>query len=223
MKRLLSILFLVISLTTYSQKIINNIIFLDKVDKNDTIINYQNLTVCYDTLKKESHWSSYFICKSRLNGNIPRKSSFVLDPNLPKKISASLCSLKETNYDIGHLTPANDMSFSQKSMDECFYFTNVAPQYYSFNRSTWKSLENHVRELASQNDTILVMTGVIWSENKTTTCPEFSIPIPDKFWKIIYIKQINKFRYFLFPNQKCEKDFTLYEVDSKKLISEIYK
>lgn len=221
--RYLLILFCFLNINLFSQIISNNIILLDKVDKSDTIIKYQSLTVCYDTLKKESHWSSYFICKPRLNGNIPRKSSFTADPSLHKKISANLCSFKELNYDIGHLTPAKDMSFSQKSMDECFYFTNVAPQYYYFNRSTWKSLENYVRELSSQNDTILISTGVIWSLNKTTTCSEFSIPIPDKFWKIIYIKKLKKFRYFLFPNQKCEKDFLLYEVDNKKLMSEIYR
>jgi endonuclease G len=189
---------------------------IGKIDANDTIIKYQFMIVCYDKTQKESHWSSYFLCKNRLGGKLPRKSTFIPDPTM-KDVSAKLCSFKVHNYDIGHLTNANDMNFNQTAEDQCFYFQNVCPQWYQMNRGVFKQAENYVRKMAPTADSIFIVSGVIFGNIKTQTC--LPIPIPSYFWKIIRYNKVSY--YYLFPNTVCNNNFEKYQVTEQTLFNAI--
>lgn len=105
----------------------------------------------------------------------------------------------------GHLTAKTDFIFgSQQRLT--FYFVNAAPQWQTFNGGNWKTLEQNVRDYASnKNVSLVVYTGTYG----IATLPHAitganidlflyvdkngnsAIPVPQLYWKYVY-DPINK-------------------------------
>lgn len=145
---------------------------------------------------------------------IPRKDEFGPDPLLPsetniqKEYEAANKFQKEKGlkgFDRGHMSPAADNQCSitvngkivdaQKLQKECFYFTNMAPQYHSLNAGDWKRLEERTRELASTYDSVYVWCGSTGSQMVIS-----GLHIPVKCWKVIYIKKTKTYECYIFNN-----------------------
>lgn len=95
----------------------------------------------------------------------------------------------EDNYEIAN-----------QANSDTYYYTNAAPQQFSFNRGLWKELEDFVYNKAEEQDIKLsVFTGPIFKEND----PEYDIPdtyetatkkviqIPTDYWKLILLRNQN--------------------------------
>lgn len=145
---------------------------------------------------------------------IPRKDEFGPDPLLPKETDiqkeyeAANKFQKEKGlkgFDRGHMSPAADNQCpitingkvieAQKLQKECFYFTNMAPQYHSLNAGDWKRLEERTRLLASTHDSIYVWCGSTGSQFVIS-----NLHIPSKCWKVIYIKKTKTYECYIFNN-----------------------
>lgn len=149
------------------------------------------------------------VCKQ-----IPRKYNFGPDPLLPKETDiqkeyeVANKSQREKGlkvFDRGHMSPAADnqcplvINGKQISAEilqkECFYFTNMAPQYHSLNAGDWKKLEERTRELTAIHDSIYVWCGSVGTQ---TVIADLHIPV--KCWKIIYIKKLKVYECYIFNN-----------------------
>jgi len=76
------------------------------------------------------------------------RSSFAEDESEPPAFRALLSDYRGSGLDRGHLTPAADVKFSQRAMDETFLLSNVSPQVgKGFNRDYWARLEQFSRSL----------------------------------------------------------------------------
>jgi endonuclease G len=97
--------------------------------------------------------------------------------------------------DRGHMCPAADNQCDQTLLDECFYFSNIAPQYHSLNAGDWKKLEIMTRELTMTNDSVFIWCGSVGSSKKVN-----GLAIPTKCWKVIYVVKTNAYYAYIFLN-----------------------
>jgi endonuclease G len=117
---------------------------------------------------------------------------------LDKKLSIGPSEYNKSGFDKGHMSPAEDMAYSSESMLECFYMTNMCPQLPNFNRGIWKALENYVREIALEYDSICVITGPVLSKDMKTFGN--NIGIPKTYFKVIYIYKLHTAIAFYLDN-----------------------
>lgn len=124
-----------------------------------------------------------------------RKDKFKADPKISKYTSLSK-HYKNSGYDRGHMMPvADNLCQTKKVQEECFYFSNISPQHENLNRGDWKSLEIKTRDYSLEYDSIRVWSGNIGQIKKIG-----DVSVPKYCWKVIYIKQLNIKRGFIFEN-----------------------
>lgn len=146
---------------------------------------------------------------------IPRKDKFAPDPFLASETDLEN-DYKGSGLDRGHMAPAADNQCSKDiAMIECFYFSNMAPQYHRLNAGDWKVLEMYTRSMAAKEDSVKVWAGSIGSSKKIGR-----VSVPIKCWKVVYIKKTNEWHAYIFNNQD-EKQDGIY--NNKVEVSEIEK
>ncbi|TXG83747.1 MAG: DNA/RNA non-specific endonuclease [Spirochaetes bacterium] len=97
-------------------------------------------------------------------------------------------SYLRTGYDIGHLTPSHITSYDNVLNHSSFSLFNAAPQLAAFNRGKWAQLEGSVEDsIAKYKKDAVIITGVIYDNNKKKFMGDSRIPIPVSFYKILFI------------------------------------
>ena len=76
------------------------------------------------------------------------------------------------------------MNYSQVAMRECFYMSNMSPQEPGFNRGIWRELEEKVRQWALKNDSLIVITGPIFTQDMETIGKN-EVAVPIAFYKVV--------------------------------------
>jgi len=90
-----------------------------------------------------------------------------------------------TNWDRGHLTPANPMRFSEDALNNTFYCVNIAPQDSFVNQQPWRIVEVSV-ENKLKASTGMIMTGVCSADDaKDGPLTYRGWVIPACFWKLV--------------------------------------
>lgn len=116
---------------------------------------------------------------------------------------------KRSGYDQGHLCNASDENGSKvdeyNSFDQC----NIYPQRPNCNRLTWLALENYVRQLATQYDSVKVK--VYW-HGVAGYMGIDKVTIPQYCDKTIFYNGIKETYYM--PNRDTVKNhlFTYYKL-----------
>src|ERR1039457_5342159 len=148
MKKLILSILLVSSFISYSQK--------------ELIIQKQNYIIHYSIENKVPIYTQYYFTeKNRKKNQVAERSAgFKQDPLVPSDKQATNKDYARP-YDKGHLTPDDDMKFSTDAEKETMIFTNCAPQFWNFNEVLWRKIENYVRDLGEDYDTLNVITGII--------------------------------------------------------------
>jgi DNA/RNA endonuclease G (NUC1) len=145
------------------------------------IIKHDNYTILYDTIEKTPIWSEYILTKDKVKP--PKRGEFICDDSLPCNLQQGNKCYKAVNkglerpkysIDKGHLSPYEDLGA------ESMLFTNISFQNSYFNQHQWVELENYVRKLAIEDDSLIVRTGVIF---KDSVINGFKIPV--FYWKRI--------------------------------------
>ena len=114
-----------------------------------------------------------------------------------------------SGYDRGHLAPAADMVFSNLSMSESFFYSNISPQSAKFNRGGWKKLEMQIRDWGKSFE-IIVVTGGVLIEEGLKSIGENKVSIPRNYYKIVYAPEMQEMIGFVMPNQKIYNDLLSY-------------
>lgn len=98
-----------------------------------------------------------------------------------------------TGYDIGHLTPSHITSYDNELNHKSFSLFNAAPQVAAFNRGKWAQLEGDVEDLISKSkQDVVIITGVIYDPKNKKFMSNSRIPIPNSFFKVLFINGTTK-------------------------------
>ena len=177
------------------------------------IVEHSFYTLSYVEAHEQAEWVAYELSKDATGGAKGRSNDFRIDPNVTTG-SAELTDYKGSGYDRGHLAPAGDMKFGAKAMSESFFMSNMSPQVPGFNRGIWKSLEEHVRQWAVQNEHVYVITGPILSGESLGRIGGNEVTVPARYYKILldYTAPEVKAIAFVLPNEKGEQQLSAYNV-----------
>ena len=113
------------------------------VNAQDTVrIHHKEYTTVYSKSKKYPVLVEWYATKAKIGCPTPlaRKDQFAPDPQI-KDESDIAKDYVGSGTDRGHMSPAADnLCLGAAVQTECFYFTNMSPQYHSLNSGYWKTL-----------------------------------------------------------------------------------
>ena len=174
---------------------------LPAIRSNDVVLVYNGFVVNYNTKWLIPNWVAYELTAEEVAGEVPRARSFSMDLDY-KDRQAMREDYSNTGWDKGHMAPAGDMKWSQTSMYESFYLTNICPQNHDLNGKDWQTLEKHVRDWAVKYGKVWVVCGPYVYQNQFGTIGDRNVVVPDGFFKAV-LRQEGKNYYaiaFVFEN-----------------------
>jgi endonuclease G len=122
--------------------------------------------------------------------------NFYKEPNI--KTSDDL-DYKANIYDKGHGAPAATFSDNMENLKQTFSYLNSIMQDQYLNRGEWRLLEEQERKWDdTENLTVLIKTFFDTPVKKVAT----GAAIPSHMQKHIYFEKSNKWRCFVFLNQR---------------------
>ncbi len=197
---------------------------LPYVARNENVIIHKGYSFVYSQKHKQSKWVAYKLTRIQVqNSNVKRNNTFTRDPFV-RGIVATNSDYVKSGFDKGHLAPAVDMAWSEQTMSESFYFSNISPQKPGFNRGIWKRLEERIRTWALEYDSIYVVTGPILTDT-LQTIGKNRISVPQLFYKVIlnYSKTGYNGIGFILPNTSTSEPLQHFAVtiDSVEHVSGI--
>ena len=128
-----------------AKKISGNLLELPKITAQDNVIIYTGFTVSYNTSTLIPNWVAYELTATEVEGQYPRKGQFGQDFSFRGR-QAMREDYSNSGWDKGHMCPAADLKWSEKTMYESFYLTNICPQNHELNSTDWLTLEKLARE-----------------------------------------------------------------------------
>lgn len=197
------------------------------------LYNLQFLSADKDTLQPlcQEGYLSYFDNKHRIPkivyyklnrtltlGCAPRSELFMANSYVVN--SASPEDYKASIYDKGHMAPSADLSWDEIAERESYLMTNIAPQYASFNRGIWKSLEAQIRGYVfNEGGDYIIVVGAVYDEKDTLL--NNKVRIPHAYYKILISLDTKRVIAWFFkheaPSKLSSKKLTSYEVSIKQL------
>jgi endonuclease G len=191
----------------------NTSLELPALEQGEVIIQHTGFSLVYSEKDEQAKWVAYTLTPEKVNNKVVKrdKERFRKDP-LISTGSANDKDYKKSGYSRGHLCPANDNTWSNKAMRDCFYFSNMSPQKQDFNGGIWKNLEMYVHNLAVDYDTLYIVTGPVLKSNQPfMTIGKNEVSVPDYFYKVIMVygnepKAIG----YIIPQVGFGKDFQAY-------------
>ena len=105
----------------------------------DCVVDRTGYALGYSEEHEQAAWVMYRMTREEtLTRAAVRTDDFREDPNIVT-FSALPSDYSRSGYDRGHLAPAEDMKFSEVTMRESFYMSNMSPQKPDFNRGVTRA------------------------------------------------------------------------------------
>ena len=174
-------------------------IMVSAMAQDVVVIKHTNYTTHFSKSKKYPLEVEWWITKAKVGCPTPlaRKDNFKPDPQLATETNLG-ADYVGSGTDRGHNMPAAENQCQTPAVqDECFYFSNMTPQYHSLNAGDWKSVEVLERQLALANDSVHVWCG---SVGVAKTLGTQKIAVPTQCWKVIYIVKTKEYFAYIFNN-----------------------
>lgn len=178
----------------------------------EQIIQHKGFTLSYNEKYEQASWVAYELTADELIKRVKRSDNFKKDSKVSTG-SALPSDYAKSGFDRGHLAPAADLSWSEVTMKESFYMSNMSPQKPGFNRGIWKKLEGYVRQWAFDNSAIYIVTGGVLN-NIDQYIGTSNVGVPKYYYKVIldYTGPEKKGIGFILPNQSSSKKLQLSAV-----------
>nr|WP_294859466.1 DNA/RNA non-specific endonuclease [uncultured Fluviicola sp.] len=166
----------------------------------DLIITHTGFSLLYNEPHEQASWVAYELTKEETTKKFERTDKFIPDPKVSTK-TANNADYAGAGYDRGHLAPAADMGWSEITVAESFYYSNMSPQEPSFNRGIWKKTEELVRDWAIENNSLFIITGPVLTTG-LKTIGKNEVSVPKYYYKVIldYSQPSVKGIGFIMPN-----------------------
>lgn len=186
---------------------------IPKTQPQDEIVRHTAYSLLYNEKHEQAEWVAYELTEERTHKTAARTDKFMPDPKV-KTGTAVNADYAKSGYDRGHLAPAADMGWSDITMKESFYFSNMSPQVPEFNRGIWKKLEELVRTWAVENKDIYIVTGPVLEDGLPVIGKENKVSVPKYYYKVIldYTEPDIKGIGFILPNAGSNEPLQKYAV-----------
>ncbi len=151
------------------------------------VLDKQYFVVCFDPAHKIPAWVGYALTTDEANTKATgRTGSFRADAGLPRGGRAENADYAGSNYDKGHMAPANDFSWSVDAMKATFVLSNAVPQRHGLNGGQWAQLEGAVHDLAASQGTVWVFSGPVFVGGKPVKSigPD-QVAVPTHTYKVV--------------------------------------
>ncbi|NGX39562.1 MAG: Nuclease [Chlamydiae bacterium] len=191
-------------------------VFANHLPTTTPLIEREGLVISYDGRTRNPYWVYHKLTSETLDANTSRADcDFKEDPLIPKAIRATKSDYHGSGFDRGHLCPAAD-TLSQKTMQETFLLSNIAPQFPAFNRGYWKKVENHIRSLTKEYRVVHVFSGPLYLSTKGRDGKRYvkyqvigshNIAVPTHFFALLFVEHpSNKMmtKAFILPNKSID-------------------
>ena len=180
-------------------------------DTPEELIPHLGYTTSHNYRTRIPNWVAWELTAHEAAGDVPRAKKFTPDP-MCKSAQAADHDYRNSGYDRGHMAPAGDMKWSERAMEESFYFTNICPQNRNLNRGDWKDLEEKCRSLAARYDTLWIVCGPIVGEARQGRIGSNRVVVPDAFYKVLLIRHKGKYHGigFYFENAAGSRNLSYY-------------
>lgn len=185
---------------------------IPKAAPGDVVIKHTAYSLVYNEAHEQANWIAYELTEERTNNVYERTDKFLVDPMVTSG-SATDKDYEKSGYDRGHLAPAADMGWSETTVAESFYYSNMSPQEPSFNRGIWKKAEELVRNWAIENKDLYIVTGPVLTEGLKTIGPN-EVSVPKYYYKVIldYSEPGVKGIGFIMANEASQQDLKTFAV-----------
>jgi DNA/RNA endonuclease G (NUC1) len=188
MKKLISlILFLLLSCPSFAQ-----------------VVKHHSYTTYYNAGLMEPDSVVWTLTSAMVScGKQTRVDQFAADPAIkgcaqPSDYAVNKGKSQGNKIDLGHLFNFEDASCNAVDRVECFYTSNMLPQYDSFNKGDWKTLETQERVWA-KTAALRIIAGGIGSVGKLPKGEN----IPKYMWKAIFMN--GQWTAWIMPNDSASK------------------
>ncbi len=195
---------------------------LPAISSTDAVIRHIAYTASFNSTTKIPNWVAYELTPEKANGTTPRpkNSPFCKDPDYLGLQPSRADYRNDNGWDKGHMAPCADMKFSNQTMMESFYFTNVCPQNHSINAGDWQDIEESIHKIASQQGKkVYIVCGPIVTNNKYGTLGTIQITIPDYFFKAALYEDVRGYHAiaFIVPNETSSQPLRNYAISVNEL------
>lgn len=194
------------------------------LEEGDVLTVHTGFALVYDEEHEQARWVAYELTRDEVYGIHERRDNFRSDPTI-RSGSADLDDYRGSGYDRGHLVPAADLPWSEESMGDSFYMSNMSPQEPSFNRGIWADLEATIRTFAATEGSVYVVTGPVLTDSPYDTIGDNGVSIPNAYYKVVldYNEPEKKAIGFVLPNEGSDKDLSKFatSVDEIEELTEI--
>ena len=195
--------------------------------KGSVIIKYTGFTVKYNPNTRQPDWADYTLTAEHveMSNNTPKVSRYFMpDPKLSLP-QATPADYSKSGWVRGHMARRQDMKWSEQAIKESDYFTNICPQNDVMNNGVWHQIENLVRRIATQYDSVHVICGPIFTDHSNGYIGPNRLPVPDYFFKTLLIKDATRYHAIAFLCPNNDKPLTIkeaaYTVDEVEEIAKI--
>jgi endonuclease G len=151
---------------------------------------------------KFADWVAYRLTVHEVDGDIGLdrnwKSEEWLDADETLEASDYTGSNAANDYERGHQAPLGSFKRSVHA-SQTNHLSNITPQRSDLNQGPWKVLEDAVRELVMNGNTVHVMTGPLY-ERDMPALPKADEPhkVPSAYWKVVVAISANEVKYAAF-------------------------
>ncbi|NLU37794.1 MAG: DNA/RNA non-specific endonuclease [Bacteroidales bacterium] len=148
------------------------------------IIEHTHYTLAYSEMHEQAIWVYYLLTPIHVERKYERTDDFRSDPKVSTR-SATTYDYRGSGIDRGHLCPPADMQINKNAVSETFFMSNISPQVPDFNRNAWNTLEQLVRQWTKTEDSLYVVTGPVFRNNKGHIGSN-KVTVPGYFYKVIF-------------------------------------
>lgn len=159
---------------------------LPAYDPAEDIVVHLGYTASYNHQTLLPDWVAWELTADEVSGTYDFQCSFSRDPDVefPK---ASREDYSHSGWDKGHMAPRADMRWSEQSLMESYYFTNICPQDHDMNSGAWRKIEELTRRLARHYGAVYVVCGPIVGTGRHGTIGKAGVLVPDAYFKALAV------------------------------------
>ena len=180
-------------------------------------ICFEAFATLHSGISRTPMYSAEHLLRANLDAAkaLSRKDAFHPESALPAQDRAEFKDYARSEYDRGHMAPSPDFA-TRSAQAESFSLANMVPQVHANNAGVWAAIENTVRQLATREGELYVVTGPAFIGNNIKQIGR--VLVPTHIWKVVYSPVQQRAGAYLITNDETREYAAVTVSDLEKLV-----